>query len=65
MHLPTDALPEHPAGDVNYFPDRLEDVLRRVKHQSAREIHGAILADLLSFAPPADDVSFVVVKKLI
>jgi hypothetical protein len=62
--LHTDGLTEHASGDVNYFPDRLEQVLRRVKHQPAREIHDAILADLLSFAAPADDVSFVVVKKL-
>ncbi len=50
--LHTDGLTEHAAGDVNYFPDHLEEVLRRVKHQSAREIYDAILDDLLRFATP-------------
>lgn len=63
MH--TDGLTEHGSGLENYFPDRLEDVLRGVKHQSAREIYQAISEDLVRFAPPTDDISLVVVKKLV
>ena len=36
--LHTDGLIEHARGDEPYFPGRLEDVMRAVKHLSAREI---------------------------
>jgi serine phosphatase RsbU (regulator of sigma subunit) len=62
--LHTDGLTDHAAGEESYFPNRLEDVLRRVKDGSARDIYQAIQDDLLAFAKPADDVSVVVVKKL-
>jgi serine phosphatase RsbU (regulator of sigma subunit) len=62
--LHTDGLTEHVAGEESYFPTRLESVVRRVKHRSAREIYQSIHDDLLAFANPADDVSLVVVKKL-
>ena len=60
----TDGLAEHAnaAGEA-YFPTRLEDILRRVKHQSAQEIYDAIKMDLTAFGDPADDVSFVVIKR--
>jgi serine phosphatase RsbU (regulator of sigma subunit) len=61
--LHTDGLAEHSRENEAYFPARLEDVLRRVKHQSAQEIYDAIKADLVAFAEPADDVSFVVIKR--
>jgi len=63
--LHTDGLTEHASGIENYFPGRLEQVLRRVKHQSAGEIYEAIKTDLLTFAAPTDDISLVVVKKLV
>jgi serine phosphatase RsbU (regulator of sigma subunit) len=63
--LHTDGLAEHASGPDNYFPAHLEDVMRRVKHQPARDIYEAIKDDLLRFAKPADDVSVVVVKKLV
>jgi serine phosphatase RsbU (regulator of sigma subunit) len=62
--LHTDGLAEHvdAAGEA-YFPARLEDVLRRVKHGSAPEIYDAIRVDFAAFGEPADDVSFVVIKR--
>jgi len=62
--LHTDGLAEHAnAAEEAYCPGRLEDVLRRAKHLTAPEIHDAIKADLLAFGRPADDVSFVVIKR--
>jgi serine phosphatase RsbU (regulator of sigma subunit) len=63
--LHTDGLVEHrsAAGD-DYFPGRLEETLRRVKHQSASDIYGAIQDDLLAFGEPSDDVSAVVIKRM-
>ena len=47
-----------------YFPDRLEDQLRKVKHRSAQEICEAILADMLAFSAPArNDITLVIVKR--
>jgi len=60
MH--TDGLAEHEGPDRPYMPDALEGTLRRVKHQSAREITEAILADVVAFGPPRDDVSVVAIK---
>jgi serine phosphatase RsbU (regulator of sigma subunit) len=60
--LHTDGLAEHERGDEPYFPGRLEDVLRRVKDQGARQILEAIEQDLLSFNAPSDDISIVVIK---
>ncbi len=60
--LYTDGVTDHQQGDTAYFPDRLEDAVRRSKDQDARAIYDAVLQDLLAFAPPADDVSLVIVK---
>ena len=62
--LHTDGLAEHVRGTRSFFPHRLEQVLREVKNQSAQEIFEAIQVALLAFAPPSDDVSVVVVKRL-
>jgi serine phosphatase RsbU (regulator of sigma subunit) len=61
--LPTDGLTDHRRGDEPYFPGRAEDLLRAVKHQSAREIYEALIADLLDFSALSDDVSVVVIKR--
>ena len=61
--LYTDGLSEHSNGTEDYFPGRLETVLRAAKDLSARQIFEAIWADLVAFSPPADDVSFVVIKR--
>jgi serine phosphatase RsbU (regulator of sigma subunit) len=60
--LHTDGLAEHSRGNDSYFPGRLEEVLRRVKDQSAKQILEAIEQDLLAFHAPSDDISLVVIK---
>jgi len=60
----TDGLSEHARDDEPYFPGRLEQVVRRVKGESARAIYDAIMDDVVAFAPLADDTSVVVVKLL-
>ena len=61
--LHTDGLTEHEsAGGGRYFPGRLEQRLREVKQLGARQIYEAIIADLVDFSAPTDDVSVVVIK---
>jgi serine phosphatase RsbU (regulator of sigma subunit) len=60
--LHTDGLSDHRSQDEAYFPDRLESVLREVKHLGSREIYEAIKKDVLAFGPPTDDISLVVIK---
>lgn len=50
------------AGD-DYFPGRLERTLREVKYQPTAEIYEAVVADVLAFSEPSDDISLVVVKR--
>ena len=61
--LHTDGLSEHKRGDEDYVPERLQAVIRQVKHGSAKEVFEAVQADVLAFSPPADDVSLVVIKR--
>ena len=63
MVLYSDGLSEHSSGSESYFPGRLESGLREVKEASAKEIFETIHADMLDFARPSDDISFVVVKR--
>jgi len=60
--LHTDGLSDHRTQDHAYFPDRLENVLRDVKHLGSREIYEAIKKDVLAFGHPTDDISLVVIK---
>ena len=63
-HPPRFGHPPHlSAPGVSYFPNRLESKIREFKAQSARHILDEIGRDLLEFAPPADDVSLVLIKK--
>ena len=62
--LHTDGLSEHGRGGEPYFPGRLENVVRRHKDRSAAQIVEAIAEDLRQFAPPADDISLVIIKRL-
>lgn len=66
MLLYTDGLTEHHSGDrSNNFRDaRLEHVLRKTKHKSAREIYHAIRREYFAFGPQEDDLAIAVVKKL-
>jgi serine phosphatase RsbU (regulator of sigma subunit) len=64
--LYSDGLSEHNIDDMEtlYFPHRLENTLRRIKNASAKEIYFNLKEDLLNFATPEDDMSFVVIKKI-
>jgi serine phosphatase RsbU (regulator of sigma subunit) len=61
--LHTDGLTEHIRGSDEYFPARLEAVVREAKHGSAREVFEAVKADVMAFNPPNDDISLVVIKR--
>jgi serine phosphatase RsbU (regulator of sigma subunit) len=61
--LHTDGLVEHHNGDEPYFPHRLEETLRGVKHLGARQMFAAISEDVQDFGEPVDDISFVVIKR--
>jgi serine phosphatase RsbU (regulator of sigma subunit) len=61
--LCTDGLLDHARGADLYFPGRLEQKMREVKHHSARQIFDAIKKDVADFAPPTDDISLVVIKR--
>jgi len=63
LFLYTDGLAEHARGDETYVADRLESILRGVKHASAEEIFRTILDDALAFGDPEDDLSLIVIKK--
>ncbi|MCU0285791.1 MAG: serine/threonine-protein phosphatase [Acidobacteria bacterium] len=63
--LYSDGFSEHRNDDdILYMPRRLEEVLNRIKELNAKEIYFNLKKDLLNFASPKDDISFVVVKKL-
>ena len=61
--LYTDGLLEHARGNEQYFPDHLEQKVRELKHQRARQIFDGIKTDTLNFAEPSDDISIVVIKR--
>ena len=62
--LHTDGLVEHQRAGEDYFPVRLEDAIRRVKHEPAAAIYRAITEDLLAYGPLSDDLTLVVIKKV-
>lgn len=61
--LYSDGLMDHARGEEAYFPDHFESVLRRSRDLSASGICDAVHADLKQFAPAADDISLIVVKR--
>jgi serine phosphatase RsbU (regulator of sigma subunit) len=61
--LCTDGLTEHNRAGEPYVPFRLEEMIRRVKRESARAIYEAVLEDVIAFATPTDDLSIVVIKR--
>jgi serine phosphatase RsbU (regulator of sigma subunit) len=63
LFLYTDGLSEHARGREPYFPQRLEEVFRSVKHRSSRDIVAAVKDDLLAFADPNDDITLVAIKR--
>ena len=62
--LPTDGLTEHRRGDEEYVAQALERIVREVKHENAQTIYNAIMTDVVEFAPPADDISLIVVRRM-
>ncbi len=60
--LHTDGLSEH--GDGEYFPGRVEALLAEVGDLPAATIAERLREDLLEFAAPEDDISFVVVRRV-
>jgi len=63
LFLYTDGLQDHERDGESYFPDRLQEVIRRTRDLSAQKIFDSIRKDLYDFAPPQDDISVVVVKR--
>jgi serine phosphatase RsbU (regulator of sigma subunit) len=61
--LHSDGLTEHRRDGDDYFPRQMEDIIRRVKHQSAQAIYEAVTADLVSSGELTDDISLVVIKR--
>lgn len=62
--LQTDGLHEHGIGDDLFAPRQLEETIRRVKDMPPHDIVAAIYEDMVRFAPPRDDTSLVVIKKI-
>ena len=62
--LYTDGLSEHiQDSDVAYFPDHLEISIRKARGGTANEIFHAIREEVLGYNQPADDISFVIIKR--
>jgi serine phosphatase RsbU (regulator of sigma subunit) len=62
--LQTDGLHEHADGDDLFASRHLEESIRQVKDLSPHDIVAAIREDMVRFAPPLDDTSLVVIKKV-
>lgn len=62
--LRTDGFADHERDGVPYCRTELESTLRACQDEDARTIFETITADLRAFAPPTDDVSVVVIKRL-
>lgn len=60
--LHTDGFSEH--GQGRWLDAELEGVLREADGRGAGEIAARLRESLLAFAPPDDDITFVVVRKL-
>jgi len=60
--LATDGLTEH--GEGRFVAEELEGLLDRAKDGTATEICAALSDAALAFAPAADDMTFVVMKRL-
>lgn len=62
--LRTDGFADHERDGVPYCRTELESTLRACQDEDARTIFETITADLRAFAPPTDDVSVVVIKRI-
>jgi len=64
MILYSDGLSEHTdENGEEYFKTRLENKLRELKDLASKDIFLSIRDDLLRFSSPADDLSFIVIKR--
>jgi len=63
MIICTDGLTEHRFRSKEYYPSHLGKKLQQVHQKSAEEITKEIVADLKTFAPLKDDLSFVLIKR--
>jgi serine phosphatase RsbU (regulator of sigma subunit) len=68
--LHTDGLSEHKnLQNIDYHPkegvSRLEDVLKKTNHLSAKEISNEIKRDLRTYGKTEDDISYVIIKKMV
>jgi serine phosphatase RsbU (regulator of sigma subunit) len=62
--LMTDGVADHEDERGGAFvPDHLETTLRTVKHLTPKDVYEAILDSAVALAPPADDMTLVVVKR--
>jgi len=59
--LYTDGLAEH--GDGKFFSEALEPILAGCRNCTAQSIAEAIERELVAFAEPEDDVSFIVIQR--
>jgi serine phosphatase RsbU (regulator of sigma subunit) len=64
MILQTDGLYEHSDGTESYTPQHLEQVIRATRELPPHLILDAIYEDMVRFAPPRDDTSLVIIKKI-
>ena len=64
MLLFTDGLTEQAGGEKNFCDTKLEEVLRKHKAGTAREIYEALWNELHAYCPPDDDVTVAIIKKL-
>ena len=64
MLLYTDGLLEHHNGTALFAETRLEQVLRQAKGGTAREIYESLRSAMDDFAPPSDDATIAVIKKI-
>ncbi|MCP4217875.1 MAG: serine/threonine-protein phosphatase, partial [bacterium] len=63
--LYTDGFSEHsPDMETFFLKHRLEGVLQKIKHGSARDIFCGIKEEMFKFAEAGDDISFVVIKRV-
>ena len=61
--LYTDGLIDQEHSPVSFSDERLEQVLRETKHESARDVYAAIKTALHAHGEVTDDVTLAVIKK--
>jgi serine phosphatase RsbU (regulator of sigma subunit) len=62
--LHSDGLSDHNKKGRFYVPEKLEEILQNTKGLSAEEIVSSLTQDILEFADPSDDISYIIIKKI-